>query len=311
VAEILIKIMDVIGKYKETRAELFKIAGIEPQTNFVKTDGSVERIHYLKLGDGDPLIIVHGGLSNSSEWINILKPLSQKFQLYVVGRPGHGLSDPIDYRGKDYRKSAVDFLRSFMDAMGLKQAHLMGNSMGGYFSICFAIEYPEKVKTLVLIGAPAGMNLWIPFMLRILGINRLNRFLMRTIAKPKISEVKRIHQQIVVNDIDNLQDLYFEHCYYHQLLPASVITFSTLLESVLNISGWKKELYIGDQLHNLKVPAAFIWGDKDAFESPETGMPKAKAIENHSFAVVENAGHCPWLDQPEKCTDLILKALNQ
>ena len=303
--------MDVIGKYKETRAELFKNAGIEPQTNFVNTDGPVERIHYLKLGSGDPLIIVHGGLSNSSEWINILKPLSQKFLLYVVDRPGHGLSDPIDYRGKDYRKSAVDFLRSFMDALGLEQAQLMGNSMGGYFSICFTMEYPEKVKNLILIGAPAGMNLWIPFMLRILGINQLNRFLMRTVAKPKISEVKRIHRQIVVNDIENLSDLYFEHCYYHQLLPASVITFSTLLESVLNISGWKKELYIGDQLHNLKVPTAFIWGNKDVFENPKTGMLKAKAIENHSFTIVENAGHCPWFDQPEKCTALILKALDK
>lgn len=301
--------MDAIAKYKESRAKLFKIAGIEPQSKFVTTDGPVEKVHYLQLGSGNPLILVHGGLSTSSEWINILYPLSQKYDLYVVDRPGHGLSDPIDYRGMDYRNSAVDFLRSFMDALRLKKAKFLGNSMGGYFSICFAMEYPDRVENLILIGAPAGMNLWIPMMLRIMGISGLNRFLMTTIAKPKISGVKKIHKQIVVNDIKKISEDYLEHCYYSQLLPASNITFSTLLESVLTIRGWKKELYIGDQLHKLKIPVGFIWGNEDVFESPETGILKARSIENHSFEVVKDAGHCPWLDQPEKCTALIMKML--
>ncbi len=301
--------MDVVAKYKETRAKLFEQAGIDPQSNFLSTNGPVEKIHYLELGSGDPLIIVHGGLSHSSEWINILHPLSQKFKLYVVDRPGHGLSDPIDYRGSDYRKSAVDFLRSFMDALGLEKANFMGNSMGGYFTISFAMDFPERVEKLILIGAPAGMNLWIPFMLRLLGVSGLNRFMLRTIAKPKISEVKKIQKQLIVHDVDKLSDDYIEHAYYGQLLPASLIAFSTLLESVLTLSGWKKELYIGDRLQDLKVPVGFIWGDKDAFESPETGIQKAKAIENYSFELVKDAGHCPWLDQPEICAALILKML--
>ena len=302
--------MDAISKYKESRAQLFKNEGIEAQSKFVSTPGPVEKIHYLQLGSGDPLIIVHGGLSHSSEWYNILHPLSQKFNLYVVDRPGHGLSDPIDYRGMDYRQSAVDFLRSFMDALGLNKANILANSMGGYFSICFAMDYPERVDNLILIGAPAGMNLWVPYMLRVMGISGLNRFLMTTVGKPKISEVKRIHKQILVYSIENLSEDYFEHSYYSQLLPASVITYSTMLESVLTLGGWKKDLYIGDRLHKLKMPVGFIWGDKDAFESPESGIQKVKSIENHSFEIIKNAGHCPWLDQPEKCTSTILKMLN-
>jgi pimeloyl-ACP methyl ester carboxylesterase len=303
--------MDAIAKYKATRNKLFKRAGIELAPKYVTTDGPIKRVHYLELGEGDPLILVHGGLSNSSEWINILKPLSQHSKLYVVDRPGHGLSDPIDYRGMDYRQNAVDFLRSFMDAVGLTKATFLANSMGGYFSISFAMDHPERVEHLMLIGAPAGMNYWIPYPLRLLGMPGLNRFLMRTVAKPRISEVKRIYKQLVVKDISNLSEDHFEHMYHLQLLPASIIAFSTLLESVLTIRGWRKELYIGDQLHRLKIPVGFIWGDADAFEAPETGIKKAKSIENHSFAVVEDAGHCPWFDQPEKCTALILEMLEQ
>ncbi len=302
--------MDVVARYQETRARLFKKAGIEPQSKFVTTNGPVKKVHYLQIGNGDPLIIVHGGLSHSSEWINILKSLADHFNLYVVDRPGHGLTDPIDYRGVDYRNSAVEFLESFIDAIGLTKAKFMGNSMGGYFTMCFALEKPERVEKLLLIGAPAGINLWIPPMLRVLGIRGINRCLMKTIAKPKISGVKNIHKQILVFDIDKVSEDYLEHCYYNQLLPGSLIAFSTLLEKVLTISGWRKELYLGDQLDKLKVPVGFIWGNKDAFESPDTGIHKARAIENFSFEVIENAGHCPWFDQPEQCISSIIKMLN-
>jgi pimeloyl-ACP methyl ester carboxylesterase len=254
--------------------------------------------------------MVHGGLSHSSEWIHILKSLSGNFSLYVVDRPGHGLSDPIDYRVVDYRNNAVEFLESFMDAIGLKRARFMGNSMGGYFSLCFAFDKPERVEKLLLIGAPAGINLWVPPILRVLGTRGINRLLMKTIARPSISAMKNIHKQILVFDIDIVSEDYLEHCYYNQLLPGSQTAFRSLLEKVLTIRGWRKQLYLGDQLNKLQVPVGFIWGNRDAFESPATGIQKARAIKNHSFEVVENAGHCPWIDQPEQCTFLITKMLN-
>jgi pimeloyl-ACP methyl ester carboxylesterase len=52
-----------------------------------------------------------------------------------------------------------------------------------------------------------------------------------------------------------------------------------------------------------------IWGNKDAFEKPETGIKKVKNIKDYKFEIVEDAGHCPWLDQPEKCVSLILSML--
>ena len=299
--------MDVRSKYLDTRAKLFELAGVEPESRFVETDGPVQKVHYLHIGSGDPLVIVHGGLGHASEWINVLKPLAEKFTLYVPDRPGHGLTDPIDYTGIDYPKSAADFMRSFLDAVGLDKASFLGNSMGGYFSIQFAFEYPERVVKLLMIGAPAGMNYWIPPPLRLMGIPVLNRLLMKTLARPSVSAVKMIHKAILAYDVDNIPDAHFEHTYYGQLLPGAAVAHRTLLESVITLKGWRKGLYIGDQLHRLRVPVGFIWGDKDAFESPETGKEKAKAIENHVFEVVEQAGHCPWFDRPERCAELILE----
>ena len=125
-----------------TNQTIFDFYGIQPASKFVNTNGPVKKVHYLEAGKGKPVIMIHGGGSHASEWISIMKPLAEKYHLYVVDRPGHGLTDQFNYRGVDFRKSAVDFVRSFMDAIGLETATLIGHSMGGYFSISFATEFP-------------------------------------------------------------------------------------------------------------------------------------------------------------------------
>ena len=210
---------EIIEKYKNTRQKLFDAEGIQPESKIVATNGPVKNVHYLKAGMGKPLIMIHGGGSHSSEWVNIIKPLSEHFTLYVVDRPGCGLTDIINYRGIDYKESAIDFVSSFMDAVGLEQASFVGQSMGGYFSICFAMQYPERVEKLLLIGAPAGMNYYIPLPLRLLGTKGLNSIIKNTIAKPSVKNAAALYKKILVANVIKLSDDFFKHVYYHQMLP--------------------------------------------------------------------------------------------
>jgi pimeloyl-ACP methyl ester carboxylesterase len=303
--------MKALEKYKETRQQLFDLYGIKPESKFVTTNGPVKKVHYLETGERKPVVMIHGGGSHAGEWINSIKPLVGHYRLFVVDRPGCGLTDPINYRGVDYRRSAVDFVRSFMDATGLPRAAFIGNSMGGYFSICFAMEYPERTERLVLVGAPAGMNYYIPIQLRLLGWKGVNSILKKTVAKPGVSGLTAIYKQILVADISKLPDLFLYHSSFNHRLNGNFDAFSTMLENVLTLKGWRKELYIGDKLHRLKMPVRFIWGSADAFEKPVTGRMKAAAIKNCKFEVVEGAGHCPWLDKPETCVALLLKMLKE
>jgi pimeloyl-ACP methyl ester carboxylesterase len=301
--------MDTIEKYRRCRDKLLKNAGVIFQSKKVETDGPVKHVHFLELGTGKPLIIIHGGGSNSNEWINILKPLSEQFHLYVVDRPGCGLSDNLDYSHIDIKKSAVSFVRSFMESTGLDKALFVCQSMGGYFGICFAIEYPERVEKLLLIGAPAGMNLWIPYLLRALGTRGLNKILAKTVAKPSLRSSEFIHKHLLVAQPEKLSVDYLTLSHYGEMLPGGLKGFMSLLENVLTLRGWRKDLYIADQLNKLQIPVRFIWGDKDAFENPDSGKQKAMAIRDVQFEVVENAGHCPWLDEPQKCSELIINML--
>lgn len=303
--------MNVSTKYQNTRSKLFEEFHIMAPSKYLETKGPFGKIHYLESGSGKALILIHGGLSHSSEWIPILKPLSEQYHLFIVDRPGHGLTDPIDYRGMDFRQSAIDFIDTFLEGIGVDKASFIGSSMGGYFGICFALEHPWKVEQLLLMGAPAGLNRWIPPMFRALGTKGLNKILINTVARPSISGHRMIHKKLLVKDITKLSRVVLEHsCENHQL-PGNFKSMVTMLENVLTLNGWRTNLNLVDELKYLKVLVHFIWGDQDAFELPETGIQKASLISGSTFDTVKNAGHCPWLDQPEICTSLILKRLYQ
>lgn len=301
--------METTEEYTRTRQILFDRAIIRPQSNIVETSGPVKNVHYLETGHGKPLIIIHGAGSHASDWINIMGPLAEHYHLYVVDLPGHGLTDSFNYRGVAYREVAVAFVKSVMDALDLKTTYLMGNSMGGFFSISFTMEHPERVEKLLLIGAPAGVNRWIPYVLRLLGWNGINRLFMNTIARPSVSGMKTIHRQLLVADVSKISGEHLKHFYFREILPGNRKGVRTMLENTVTLKGFRKDLFIGDKLDRLHVPVRFIWGDKDAFEKPETGKVKASAIKDYKFVAVENAGHMPWLDQPEKCVSLILQML--
>ena len=93
-----------VGNYIRTSEKLFANAGIQPQSKFIETDGPVKNVHYYELGSGKPLILIHGGGGHAAQWYPVIKALSDTFHLYILDRPGCGLTDYFDYSGVDLIK---------------------------------------------------------------------------------------------------------------------------------------------------------------------------------------------------------------
>jgi len=107
--------------------------------------------HYLKAGSGPPVVLIHGGASDSNDWAETMTALSQSYTLYAPDMLGYGLSD----RDKTsyYLSEFVDFTIDFIQTVGLDSAALalVGHSLGGRVCLEIALQHPERVRRLVLI----------------------------------------------------------------------------------------------------------------------------------------------------------------
>lgn len=301
--------MELREFYRESCEKLFTEYNIHPESLTIQTQGPCSVVHYLKLGRGEPLFLIHGGGSHCLEWLPVLKPLSRYFEVYALDAPGFGLNDPFDFSRVSFRHNATNFLKSVFDALKINQAQVVANSMGGYYATNFTLDHPEMVKKLVLIGATAGLNHWIPLPLRLMGMPVLNIILMKTVARPSMKSIRSFHRQLLVADDTKLSDAYIQNTVYHMNLTAK--STRSLFEKVLTRKGFRRELMIDQSINKLAVPVRIIWGDKDAFESPDSGFSKVRNIIDLQFEVVKNAGHLPWIDQPENCSSLLIKMLDE
>ncbi len=295
-------IMKEKNAYSEAQQILYKTEGVTPISKFVKLSEEIQNIHYLEIGEGDPLILIHGGGGNSDQWANIIKHLKSKHKLYIVDRPGCGLSGSFNYRGIDFKEHCITFIKLFMDSLNISVANFAANSMGGYWATLFALKHPNKVKKIVFLGAPAGYDLKLPFFLRLLGTRGVNNFLWSTIAKPSLKGTKELYKMLLVADSSKLSNEFINCSYLASILPAYKLGWLTLLENISTLKGFRKDYFIANDVRLIKNPTLFLWGDKDAFQSAIEGEKISKTMQTSSFDIIGDAGHLPWLDQPELCS---------
>ena len=114
------------------------------------------RTNYLEAGTGDAaVVLIHGsgpGVTAYSNWRLVLPALGEDFHVLAPDMVGFGYSDrpdDVEYNVQTWADQTV----GFMDAMGIKKAHLVGNSFGGAIALRIATQHPERVDRLVLMGS--------------------------------------------------------------------------------------------------------------------------------------------------------------
>ncbi len=130
------------------------LMAIGADDGFVRVGG--HRVHYYVIGEGPPLLLVHGVASRAADAAPLFSALAKKHRVYAPDLLGYGESDRP--RDSDYSVATqTDLLRGFMDAMHLPEADVIGVSMGGWITLKLAAEHPERVKRLVLVSS-AGVD---------------------------------------------------------------------------------------------------------------------------------------------------------
>ncbi len=117
------------------------------------------QVNYHDHGSGFPVLLIHGsgpGVSAFANWRLVMPELAKQSRVIAPDMVGFGFTERpagYQYTMQNWVKQAIDLL----DALGLKQVDLVGNSFGGALSLALTIQHPERVRRLVLMGA-AGLS---------------------------------------------------------------------------------------------------------------------------------------------------------
>jgi len=293
--------------FEQGRSKLFREAGFEGRSVWLEDRALGIRTYAIARGDGPcPTVLVHGGIADASVWYRLAARVEGP--VVIVDRPGHGLTTGIDYTGVDYHQHAVAWMKGVVDALGVDQVNLVGNSMGGYFSAVFALAHPARVRRMVLAGAPAGADRALPLFLRLWGrpvVGHLISAMMKGTRTPAQMRA-RVFASMCTHP-ERISDEALRIMLAAGTRPGWHPMIRSMIHAVSDLGGWRPALSIREAMTQLAVPTLFAWGDTDSFAPPASGQELAARMPAASVDVLADAGHLPQLDQP----DALARSINR
>lgn len=263
------------------------------------------RIAYLDSGNGPPVILVHGFSASMWHWEYQQTALSTSHRVLTLDLLGSGLSEKPDilYTPNQF----VDFFSKFMDALGIKRASLVGNSMGAGLVIGMALVHPDRVNRMVLIsGLPTQIRVKLASpVIKYALDSRLPAWLVNLGNKLSGRRPTRIFLSELVHNSGFLTEAVIERSYLNRKRPG---TMGPLLAIEKNLALWEDGL--ARRLGEIRHPTLILWGAEDRVFPPQVGHDLHATIASSTFIAIPDAGHMPQWERPEVVNPMLIQFLN-
>jgi pimeloyl-ACP methyl ester carboxylesterase len=271
-----------------------------PPDQYVKVEDINTR--YWTLGQGEPVILLHGLGSCVESWTYNIDALAQQHRVFAIDLVGSGHSDkpPVSYSLIDLAK----FVKAFMDTLELERATLVGNSLGGGVALWFALLFPQQIEKLVLANS-LGLGKQIMFVFRLASLP-WNSLLFR----PSRVSTAFILKQIV-HDSAVITDEWVEVLYQIGNLPGVPEALQRQLRVNIDFWGVRSDVYcpIVSQLATIHTPTLIIWGEQDPVLPVAHAQFAAKQLPIADLHIFDECGHWPQVERSHEFNAAILKFL--
>jgi non-heme chloroperoxidase len=248
-------------------------------------------LSYLVQGSrhGEPVIFIHGYTDSHRSFDSNLPRFPRSFRSYALDLRGHGDSDkPVCcYEQGDFADDVV----AFMDALGIERASLVGHSMGSFVAHRVAVEHPDRVDALVLIGSAP------------------------TVAGNAVALDFKTVVDTLVDPIDPEFVLSFQSSTFFRPIPEEFLATSVAESLKVPASVWQQALdgLLADDhsaaLPNIVAPTLILFGDQDVFFTALDQAALDAAIPNSTLVTYPDTGHGTHVELPGPVTREIARFL--
>ncbi|WP_022974991.1 alpha/beta fold hydrolase [Nevskia ramosa] len=263
------------------------------------------RLHYNEAGPstGPAVILLHGGGPGAGGWSNFHRNIdafvAAGFRTLLLDCPGFNKSGPIvsaDPRGLINARA----VNGLMDVLGIERAHLIGNSMGGLSALTFALEYPQRLDRMILMGsAGLGQSLFQPSPQE--GI----KLLMKLYRQPTMDNLQAM-LNVFVHDPSVLTP---------ELIQSRLDGMQRNAEHLANFVKSNelnpKALFVDltPRLPEIKAKTLVIWGRDDRFVPLDNGIKAVWGIPDADLVVFGRCGHWAQWEHADKFNALAIDFL--
>lgn len=279
----------LVMRVQDIPYDTLETAYASPESRYL-TLGDMRRVHYRDEGraDGPTIVLVHGFSASLHTWQGWVRELGDDYRIISLDLPGHGLTRGFPLEDVDI-EGFGEVIHALTDQLGLADFTLVGSSMGGHAAWAYALERPEDLNALVLVGAagwpPTPEELEdTPFVFKLLD-NSIARLVLRDLDNTAMLrsglEASFVDQTFVTEDMVQRY--------------ASLNRAPGHREAILHIIASREDrpLASAERLAGLTVPTLVLHGEGDNLVPFAHGEQFASAIPGAQFIAYDGVGHLP------------------
>ena len=257
------------------------------------------RMHYIDVGEGEPVVMIHGFADSTYCWFQNARPLlAAGYRLILVDLPGLGRSEipPADLEMNPMVQG--EEVIALIDHLGLDSFSLAGSSMGGSISLYIAHRTPDRVRRAIVLDPAAFWQRKQGF-LAMIDIPGASSVMGRWAVEMALKDVYYDSSKVA----DTLVDEYAR--------PLSKPGYARYLVRVLDEFDSPLAVEFSKRYGEIAVPLLIVWGDHDKWVPPEFGPRLQAMVPGSRLVVVADAGHLPHQERPELVNPLMLEFLGE